>query len=81
MSLRARLVRLGVRAFIMQNMIMHENQVRLMFEGPTRGLLGYKNQFIVEYQKNHHIPPEGALGGAATMYPEFMKKLKELPKP
>ena len=40
--------KLGVRAFIMQNMIMHENQVRLMFEGPTRGLLGYKNQFIVD---------------------------------
>jgi GTP-binding protein len=40
--------KLGTRAFIMQNMIMHENQVRLMFEGPTRGLLGYKNQFIVD---------------------------------
>ncbi len=40
--------RLGNRAFIMSNMIMHENQVRLLFEGPTRGLLGYKNQFIVD---------------------------------
>lgn len=40
--------RLGTRAFIMQNMIMHENQVRLIFEGPTRGLLGYKNQFVVD---------------------------------
>ncbi len=40
--------RLGNRAFIMINMIMHENQVRLIFEGPTRGLLGYKNQFIVD---------------------------------
>ncbi len=40
--------RLGNRAFIMTNMIMHENQVRLIFEGPTRGLLGYKNQFIVD---------------------------------
>ncbi len=40
--------RLGNRAFIMTNMIMHENQVRLLFEGPTRGLLGYKNQFIVD---------------------------------
>src|SRR5690606_12520999 len=26
----------------------HGNQVRLIFEGPTRGLLGYKNQFIVD---------------------------------
>ncbi len=40
--------RLGNRAFIMSNMMVHENQVRLMFEGPTRGLLGYKNQFIVD---------------------------------
>ncbi len=40
--------RLGNRAFIMTNMVMHENQVRLIFEGPTRGLLGYKNQFIVD---------------------------------
>ncbi len=40
--------RLGNRGFIMQNMIMHENQVRLIFEGPTRGLLGYKNQFVVD---------------------------------
>lgn len=40
--------RLSNRGFIMQNMIMHENQVRLLFEGPTRGLLGYKNQFIID---------------------------------
>lgn len=40
--------RLSNRAFIMQNMIPHENQVRLLFEGPTRGLLGYKNQFIID---------------------------------
>ena len=40
--------RLGNRGFVMQNMIPHENQVRLIFEGPTRGLLGYKNQFIID---------------------------------
>ncbi|MCB9811485.1 translational GTPase TypA [Candidatus Nomurabacteria bacterium] len=40
--------RLGTRGFIMQNMLPHENQVRLLFEGPTRGLLGYKNQFIID---------------------------------
>jgi GTP-binding protein len=32
----------------MTNMIVHENQVRIMLEGPTRGLLGYKNQFVVD---------------------------------
>ncbi len=40
--------RLGRRAFIMNNMITHGNQVRLIFEGPTRGLLGYKGQFIID---------------------------------
>lgn len=40
--------RLGRRAFIMTDMIMHGNQVRLILEGPTRGLLGYKGQFIID---------------------------------
>ncbi len=40
--------RLGTRAFVMTNMIVHENQVRIILEGPTRGLLGYKNQFVVD---------------------------------
>ena len=40
--------RLGTRAFMMTNMIVHENQVRIILEGPTRGLLGYKNQFVVD---------------------------------
>ncbi len=40
--------RLGRRAFIMTDMITHGNQVRLLLEGPTRGLLGYKGQFIID---------------------------------
>ncbi len=40
--------RLGTRAFMMTNMVMHETQVRIILEGPTRGLLGYKNQFVVD---------------------------------
>lgn len=40
--------RLGSRAFVMMNMLVHGNQVRLIFEGPTRGLLGYRNQFIID---------------------------------
>lgn len=40
--------RLSNRGFIMQNMITHGEQVRLLFEGPTRGLLGYKNQFVID---------------------------------
>ncbi len=40
--------KLGVRAFIMTDMKVHEASVRLLFEGPTRGLLGYRSQFIVD---------------------------------
>jgi GTP-binding protein len=40
--------RLSNRAFIIQSMVNRENQTRLVFEGPTRGLLGYKNQFMVD---------------------------------
>lgn len=40
--------RLGNRKGILQNMSMHENSVRLFFEMPTRGLLGYRSQFIID---------------------------------
>ena len=39
---------LGKRKGIMSNMTTHSNQVRLVFEIPTRGLLGYKNAFIID---------------------------------
>jgi GTP-binding protein len=40
--------RLGMRGFIAQNMQTHGDTVRLFFEGPTRGLLGYRNQFVID---------------------------------
>lgn len=40
--------RLGMRAFVLQNLIQHGDTVRLTLEGPTRGLLGYRNQFVVD---------------------------------
>ncbi len=40
--------RLGARSFVMQNMHTHGKSVRLIFQGPTRGLLGYRNQFIID---------------------------------
>ena len=36
--------RLGTRGFVMSNLIPHGGSLRLIFEGPTRGLLGYRNQ-------------------------------------
>ncbi len=40
--------KLGVRAFVLQNLTQYGNIVRLTLEGPTRGLLGYKNMFIID---------------------------------
>lgn len=40
--------KLGGRGFVMQDMRVHGETVRLIFEGPTRGLLGYRNQFIID---------------------------------
>jgi len=41
--------RLGSRGFVMSNMTHNNAQItRLSFEGPTRGLLGYRNQFVID---------------------------------
>lgn len=40
--------RLSNRGFIMTNLAVHGESVRLLFEGPTRGLLGYRNQFVID---------------------------------
>lgn len=40
--------RLGMRAFVMTNLLTHGDSVRILFEGPTRGLLGYRNQFVID---------------------------------
>lgn len=40
--------RLGSRAFVLKNVNQHDNLTRLFFDGPTRGLLGYRNQFIID---------------------------------
>jgi hypothetical protein len=40
-----------------------------------------QNPFLTEFARNHKIPFEAAMGGAATMYPEYRKKLATLPQP
>ncbi len=40
--------RLGTRGFVMKDLRHTEKTVRIMFEGPTRGLLGYRNQFVID---------------------------------
>ncbi|MBI5421443.1 MAG: translational GTPase TypA [Parcubacteria group bacterium] len=40
--------RLSNRKARIVSMDPHENTVRMIFEGPTRGLLGYRNQFVMD---------------------------------
>jgi len=40
--------RLGSRGFFLKSMNDNQENERLYFEGPTRGLLGYKNQFVID---------------------------------
>ncbi len=40
--------RLGTRAFVLNNIIQYGDIMRLMLEGPTRGLLGYRNQIVMD---------------------------------
>lgn len=40
--------KLGKRAIVVTSMKNHDGHLRLTFEGPTRGLLGYRSQFIVD---------------------------------
>ena len=39
---------LGKRKGIMTDMHVHGSQTRLLFEAPTRGMLGYRGQFVVD---------------------------------
>ncbi len=40
--------KLGRRAFQMRDMTERDGIVRITFEGPTRGILGYRNQFVID---------------------------------
>jgi hypothetical protein len=37
-----------------------------------------ENPFLVQFQQDHGIPAEAAFGGAATMYPEYRDRLRQL---
>lgn len=40
--------KLGRRGAHLQDMKQHGNTTRLLFEGPTRGLLGYRGEFVID---------------------------------
>ena len=63
--------RLGTRAFVMQNLVQHDDSVRLTFEGPTRGLLGYRNQFVIDTKG------EGILASRVLGFKPFAGEIKK----
>lgn len=63
--------RLGTRGFVLQNLVTHENQVRLTLEGPTRGLLGYRNQFVIDTKG------EGILSSRVIGFKPFAGEIKK----
>ena len=63
--------RLGVRKFVMKDLKVHDNHVRLIFEGPTRGLLGYRNQFVLDTKG------EGILSSRVVGFREYVGEIKK----
>ncbi len=62
--------RLGTRKFVMKDLKVHENQVRLIFEGPTRGLLGYRSQFVLDTKG------EGIISSRFVRFDEYAGEIK-----
>jgi GTP-binding protein len=63
--------KLGLRKFVMKDLRMEGETVRMIFEGPTRGLLGYRSQFVVDTKG------EGIL---ASRFVEFREHAGEIKK-
>lgn len=40
-----------------------------------------ENPYLIEFAVNHGIPYEATQGGAATMYPEYMEAIGQMPRP
>jgi len=63
--------KLGTRAFVLQNLVQTDNTVRLTLEGPTRGLLGYKNIFVIDTKG------EGILSSRVTGFKPYAGEIKK----
>jgi len=48
--------------------------------GQVPHFLPGENPYVAEYAAIHNLPQAATLGGAETMYPEFIQKMKTLPK-
>ena len=49
--------------------------------GAVPNFLPGENPFIAEFATKYGIPLAATLGGAETMYPEFVQKMKDMPSP
>lgn len=65
--------RLGLRGFILQEMKTNDASVRLTFHGPTRGLLGYRNQFVIDTRG------EGILSSRVLGFQPYAGEIKKRP--
>lgn len=63
--------RLGTRAFVLQNLTQDSDTVRLTLEGPTRGLLGYRSQFVIDTKG------EGILSSRVIGFKPFAGDIKK----
>lgn len=63
--------RLGTRAFVLQNLVQNDDLVRLTLEGPTRGLLGYRNQFVIDTKG------EGIMSSRVTDFKPYAGEIKK----
>ena len=62
---------LGKRKAIMTNMTNHGNQTRMIFEMPTRGLLGYRNAFTIDTKG------EGIMSSRFTEFKEHAGEIEK----
>jgi hypothetical protein len=46
--------------------------------GVVPAYLPGRNPYLTEFAARYHVPPQAALGGAETMYPQYMEKLKTM---
>jgi len=65
--------RLGSRAFVLQDLRVHGHSVRLIMKGPTRGLLGYRNQFVIDTKG------EGILSSRFLAFEPYAGEIKKRP--
>jgi GTP-binding protein len=63
--------KLGQRGFVLQNLEQHDATVRLTLLGPTRGLLGYRNQFVIDTKG------EGILSSRFVGFKPFAGEIKK----